>query len=241
MTGTSAGGTTGEGNYNIVAGGPYAQNGPYQFIFDNLLYPSDNAAGGVFSGWGGVFGAIGGNAYVDNGGLVFSPASSGGGSETNVTIWGDGNGAYSFYGGTAPNYQIAQNTNGTFLLTSTGTVTANANGLVKNGSGTLTLAGTNAGLIGNGLVINGGSVAFSGSLNLTQNTTFNLASGNLGLHRRHGHHQRLLRHSHRAGSLAVSDSILDLQNGPGNQYAIIDNATGVVTLSGAISPGRTTP
>ena len=98
---------------------------PYNaFIFDNLVYPNDDAGSGVNGGHNGA-GVISGSTYIDNGGLVFEGPSSGGGQQLALGIWGNGGGDYALYAidnpaqtglGSGP-YSLAVGGGGTFTLT----------------------------------------------------------------------------------------------------------------------------
>jgi hypothetical protein len=84
------GGALAGNTYSLLAGGPAVTLSPSgSFIFDNLLYPGNNAGNGANNGQGGL-GSISNPSYLDSGGLLF------GGGGTEINIYGNGGGDYAF-------------------------------------------------------------------------------------------------------------------------------------------------
>ena len=158
---------------------------------------------------------------------------------------GGGLGAIDSLSGTnTVNGQITLNANATIDAASGSTLVLN--GQINLGGHTLTIAGTGTvnlsiadfGLVGNGLTVNAGAnLAFAvpaGGYTLTGNFTPNLPSGSYIITGGPIHTAGYELGLSGAGSLTVTDAIDGVQNGA-NPDAIVDNSTGVLTLSGAIT------
>jgi len=93
------------GTYSLIAVGPAVTLSPSGlFLVDNLVYPNDDAASGVYP-------AIPNNpSYLTNWGLLF------GASGTEINIWGNGQSDYAFWSETGGGWGVTDGGGGTFSL-----------------------------------------------------------------------------------------------------------------------------
>ena len=99
------------GTYTLLSAGPATQNSPSGlFAVDNLISPGTPLA------------------LLDTWGLLFGQPGTG--SQSEINIWGNGNGDYAFYSEVGGGYNIQQGSGGTFTLTEVSPVPESASGAV---------------------------------------------------------------------------------------------------------------
>jgi hypothetical protein len=113
---TSGAGGAAVGTYSLLTGptlGPGQSLSPSGlFYIDNVLYPGNDAAGGVNPN-------ISGNpSYLTDWGLLFAPGGGTPGTQNEINIWGNGGANnYAFYSEAGGGYVVQNGSGGTFTLT----------------------------------------------------------------------------------------------------------------------------